>query len=478
MMTYSTVARSMVFLGFLLVGPVAAGAADEPTGESRAMISYHRQIRPLFQVHCQGCHQPAKRGGEFDMTEFGRMLAGGESGDAAIVPSKPDESFLLEMLNPVDGKAEMPRGRKPLHATNITIIRDWIAQGAVDDTPASALARYDRDNPPRYRGPPVVSSLDFSADGKWLAVTGFHEVLLHHADGSGLAARLIGMSPRIQSVRFSPDSKWLAVTGGKPAQMGEVQIWNVLTHELALSHAVSYDTVFGARWSPDGKLVSFGCTDNTVRVIEAETGKQVMFQGAHNDWPLDTVFSPKGTHVISVGRDRTAKLTELATARFMDNITSITPGALKGGIGTVERHPERDEILVGGADGVPKVFRIFRTSKRVIGDDANLIRRFPKLEGRIFDVAINQDGSRIAAGSSLDGHGEVRIYAYDFDTNLPKDVLAIMQKRSAQRSPQEKEKLGKYRREGVKVLAETTIDDSSVYAVAFSADGKRLAAAG
>ena len=54
---------------------------------------------------------------------------------------------------------------------------------------------------------------------------------------------------------------------------------------------------------------------------------------------LDTVFSADGTHLISVGRDMAAKLTEVATQRFVDNITSITPGALKGGLAAVRATP-------------------------------------------------------------------------------------------------------------------------------------------
>ena len=54
----------------------------------------------------------------------------------------------------------------------------------------------------------VVGSV-IPPDGKLLAMTGFHETLLHKADGSGLVARLIGMSERIESVRFSPDGKQL-----------------------------------------------------------------------------------------------------------------------------------------------------------------------------------------------------------------------------------------------------------------------------
>ena len=106
------------------------------------------------------------------------------------------------------------------------------------------------------------------------------------------------------------------------------------------------------------------------------------------------------------------KLTEVATQRFIDNITSITPGALKGGVATVARHPKHDEMVVGGSDGIPKIYRIFRQSARVIGDDANLVRAFPAMPGRMFAVAFSQDGRRIAAGSSFDGAGEVDVYTY------------------------------------------------------------------
>ncbi|NDB77838.1 MAG: hypothetical protein EB141_19710, partial [Verrucomicrobia bacterium] len=99
---------------------------------------------------------------------------------------------------------------------------------------------------PVYSLPPVITSLDYSPDGKLLAVAGFHEVLLHQANGSGLVARLVGLSERIESVKFSPDGKRLAVAGGLPGRMGEVQIWDVEKRKLALSHSVTYDTLYGA----------------------------------------------------------------------------------------------------------------------------------------------------------------------------------------------------------------------------------------
>ncbi len=244
-----------------------------------------------------------------------------------------------------------------------------------------------------------------SPDSKLLAISGYHEVILYHGDGSGIASRLVGLSERIESAVFSPDGKRLAVTGGSPGRMGEVQIWDVEKKQLILSKTVGYDTAYGASWSPDGQLVAFGCPDKTTRAIKAENGEQVFFNGAHDDWVLDTVFGVKSDHIVTVSRDMSTKLMHLATQRFIDNITSITPGALKGGLGAIDRHPQRDEVLVGGSDGAPKIYRMYREKARVIGDDFNLIRAFPAMPGRVFDVAYSPDGSRIAAGSSFNFAG-------------------------------------------------------------------------
>lgn len=375
-----------------------------------AAVSFVKQIRPILQEHCQGCHQPAKAEGAYVMTKVDALLKGGESGEPAIVPGDATKGNLLAQITPKDGMAEMPKGKPPLAAAQIELIKTWITQGAKDDSPASDHLMFDAEHPPTYVGSPVITALDYSPDGSMLAVSGYHEVLLHAGDGSKLLARLIGQSERIEAVKFSPDGKLLAIAGGSPARLGELQVWDVAAKKLKYSLNVGYDTLYGANFSPDGKMISFGCPDNTVRAVETETGKQVLFNGAHSDWVRDTVFSSKGDHLISVSRDRSMKLIEVATQRFVDNITSITPGALKGGIESVDRHPTKDEILCGGADGTPKIYQMIRTKARVIGDDFNLIRAFPTMMGRINAVAFDKTGDRIIAGSSLDGKGEVRIF--------------------------------------------------------------------
>jgi WD40 repeat protein len=399
-----------LFAALVACGTLARGE-DKPPADPNAPISYFRQVLPIFRTkNCTGCHQPAKKGGEYVMTDFATLLKGGETGEAAVVPGKPAESNLIKQITPENGKAEMPKDAPPLTEAEIALIAKWIEQGAKDDTPMSNRPQYDAEHPPVYLAAPVLRSLEYSPDGTLIAVAGYHEVLLHKADGSGLAARLVGQSERIESASFSTDGKRLAVTGGSPGRFGEVQIWDVEKREMTLSLMVGFDTLYGASWSPNGKLVAFGCPDNTTRAIDVETGKQVLYSGAHNDWVLDTVFSVQSDHVISVSRDMSMKLVEVATQRFIDNITSITPGALKGGLICLDRHPQKDELLCGGSDGAPKVFKMVRTTARQIGDNANLLREYGAMPGRVYGVSFSKDGNKIVAGSSSDGVGHVWVY--------------------------------------------------------------------
>src|SRR5262245_46075760 len=308
-----TVARSLTVVALLALSGAATTRADQPA-KPAAKVSYAKDVLPLFQQHCIGCHQPARPQGGYVMTSRERMLEPGTSGETGVVPGKPEESKLFTQLLPEGKKPpKMPKNKPPFTAQQLELVKNWIAQGALDDSPPSTSAKIDEKHPPVYVLPPVIPSIDYSPDGHMLAVAGYHEVLVYNCDGSTLVTRLVGLSERVQSVAFSPDGKRLAVAAGSPARFGEIQIWDVAKKKLLLSHMVTGDTLYGVSWSPDGKLVGFGCSDKTLRAIEAATGKQVLYQGAHTDWVLGSVFSRDGDYLVSISRDMTIKLTEVAT---------------------------------------------------------------------------------------------------------------------------------------------------------------------
>ena len=151
--------RGAAALLALALTTTASMADDKAKAESAApaKLSYDKQIRPIFQAHCQGCHQPAKAGGGYVMTSFDRLLKGGESGEPAVAPASPRRATWSTQITPHDGKAEMPRNKPPLKPAEIELISQWIAQGAVDDTPEGRRPKFDAEHPPVYTRPPVVA---------------------------------------------------------------------------------------------------------------------------------------------------------------------------------------------------------------------------------------------------------------------------------------------------------------------------------
>ncbi len=400
---------------------------------SAAPVSFQKQVKPILERRCQGCHQPASQGGKLVVTTYALLKAGGGAGPA-FVPGQPEKSPLFRMVSGPEPK--MPKGLPPLPGEEVALLKRWIQEGGSDDTVA-AKALFTAEHPPVYHLPPMITALAYSPDGKTLAVSGYHEVLLHRADGSGLVARLVGNSDRIESLVYSPDGTLLAAVGGVPARAGEVQFWNTITNRLVNAVGFSYDTLFGASFSPDGKLLAFGGADMKARVVTVPDGKQTLKLDSHTDWVFGTAFSKEGKHLLTASRDQAVKLTEVATGSFQDDLNRHLTN-----IRCLARNPREDQVLYGGDDGIPRLYQIFRTHVRTMNqEDYNLVRAFEKQPGAINTVAFSPDGEWIAvAGTS----GETRVYRI-------KDGSRVAMLRGAK---------------------------GPLFALAFSMDGKQLAAGG
>jgi hypothetical protein len=368
-------------------------------GQDAKPVSYYRDIVPVLKRSCTGCHHPGKLKADLDLTTYSTFQKGGKHG-SSWAAGKPEESRVVEEVS--GEEPNMPKEGDPLTKEEIALFERWIKEGATDDTPPEA-GSFKLSAPPVYAAPPVISTMAFTPDGDMLAISGYHEVILHKPDGSGMIARLVGESPRIESVAFSPNGKLLAVSGGAPALFGEIQVWDVENRKQINSFKISNDSLYGVSFSPDGEKIAFGCADKTVRIVAAGDGKELIKFDSHSDWVFGTTFTVDGKRLLTGSRDRAMKLINVANGQFIDDVNKLLEGVM-----CIARHPTQDIVAYGGELGTPRIYRISDNQGRTAANnDVNVIRELERQPGPVCSIAYNHDGSLIAVGNV---NGEVRIY--------------------------------------------------------------------
>jgi WD40 repeat protein len=365
-------------------------------------VSYYQDLVPILKRSCTGCHHPGKLKGQLDLTTYESLKKGGKHG-TGFNPGDAKASSIIEQIG--GDEPAMPEEGDKLTKAEVALFERWIAQGAKDDTPATANV-FKLSEPPIYAAPPVLSALAFSPDGKLLAISGYHEVLLRSADGSNLVARLLGESPRIESLAFSPDGKFLAVAGSAPARFGEVQVWDMSATSATApqkSWKVALDSVYGISWSPKADRLAVGCADKSVRVLDVADGKELLKFDNHSDWVFGTIWTMDGKRLVTGSRDRAMKLIDASNGQFIDDINKLIEPVL-----CIARHPKEDVVAYGGELGVARTYRISDNQGRTAANnDVNLRKAFERLPGPVHAIAYSADGKLLAVG----GAGpEVRIH--------------------------------------------------------------------
>lgn len=122
--------------------PTAPGVSDRPEADARVAF-FRERIQPLLSAKCLECHGPEKQKGKYRMDTREAALAGGSSGEKAIVPGLPLESPLVRriLLPPQDDALMPPEGKSTLTAQEIVDLIRWIADGArfAGDAPSPAV---------------------------------------------------------------------------------------------------------------------------------------------------------------------------------------------------------------------------------------------------------------------------------------------------------------------------------------------------
>ena len=111
---------SIALSGCWIIIAGAAHAADAPT-------VFQSEIGPLLTQRCVACH----RDGQEDEALFSLQRRSSVAAADVLTPGDPANSRLLEVLEPHgNARPEMPKDGRPLAASEVEKIRNWIAAGA------------------------------------------------------------------------------------------------------------------------------------------------------------------------------------------------------------------------------------------------------------------------------------------------------------------------------------------------------------
>ena len=281
------------------------------------------------------------------------------------------------------------------------------------------------------------------------------------------ASSIIGRHPStVYHVCFSPDGKRLASASGDQT----VKVWDAETGKEMHTLKGHTNRVNSVCFSPDGKQIVSASDDQTVKVWDAETGKEMHTLKGHASSVLSVCCSPDGKQLVSASRDHTVKVWDVGAGQ-----ETLTLKGHAADVFSVCFRPDGKRIVSGSWDKTVKVWDA-ETGKEVLTLKGHT--------GPVYSVCCSLDGKRIASGSHETGAPEVKVW--DAETGEAKHTLKMGGVQSVCFSPDGKRLASAHHDQTVRVWdAETGLEKltlkghrGGVSSVCFSPDGKRLASGG
>lgn len=113
----------------------AAAPSAVIAAAGQATLSFNDHIQPILSENCYSCHGPdsSTREGKLRLDRAADATMARGDREAAIVPGRPEESLLVERILSEDSEERMPpaNSHKTLKPSEIALLRQWIAEGAV-----------------------------------------------------------------------------------------------------------------------------------------------------------------------------------------------------------------------------------------------------------------------------------------------------------------------------------------------------------
>jgi RNA polymerase sigma factor (sigma-70 family) len=234
-------------------------------------------------------------------------------------------------------------------------------------------------------GGPMV----LSADGKTLVVVADGGVSLREAD-SGKELRRIkhDVSGNLTSVAIAPDGKTVVVGQNQfDGQWRGFFLHDAATGKELRRFSGHRYNVKSVAFSPDGKTLASGAEDNTVRLWETATGKQLRLL-PHRHWVEAVAFSPDGEVLVSADA-RSIRFWSPATGEELRRLDC------EAGVSTVAFSPDGKTLASGEYDPALRG-NVVRLREVATGKE---IRRWAGHRNGVSSLAFSPDGRTLASGA-------------------------------------------------------------------------------
>ncbi len=156
--------------------------------------------------------------------------------------------------------------------------------------------------------------VDFSPDGKHLVTGGWDFTAKFWDAGTGEEIfDLFTGEEWVTAVAFSPDGNHVATA----LQITGVTIWDVAASLAAaagkevLTINLQGGFLVSMAYSPDGQLIATGDSEGTLQVWDANSGRELISQAAHDHSIQNLAFSPDGKNVATSSADGSTKVWDL-----------------------------------------------------------------------------------------------------------------------------------------------------------------------
>ena len=159
-----------------------------------------------------------------------------------------------------------------------------------------------------------IKKVEVSITGKYIAgITRDNSIIIWDLDTKKQVSVLKGHAGSVGNLCFSRNEKFLVSSGGsnvsyrKPIEHYNLMVWDVVKGDLVSVLTGHVDVVMRAKFSPDGRYIASASEDNSVRVWDVSTSKQI-WKYESDCYFLSCCISPDGKYLAASSRDETIKL--------------------------------------------------------------------------------------------------------------------------------------------------------------------------